>query len=107
MVIVPICTPTCHGAVIVCVGNGLIPIVTKEAGIDTDGFGVTLPSYKIEDIATAVDWVSNQPASWHEEMTLRVLHAARQDFSQATFSTRFREILTEVIRDKTVDSPGE
>lgn len=96
MVIVPICAGAGHGAVTVCMGNGLIPIVTKEAGIDTDGFGITLPSYKIENIAAAVDWISSQPAEWHEETAHKVLDATRRDFSQAAFSRRFQEILREV-----------
>lgn len=107
MVIVPICSGASTGSVVVCMGNGLIPIVTREAGIDTDGFGITLPSYGLDDIAGMVDWISRQPAEWHEEMSVEVLAAARQDFSQAAFSKRFREILAQVIEDETVDVPEE
>ena len=96
MLIVPICSGASHGSVVVCMGNGLIPVVTREAGIDTGDFGITLPSYEIQDIAAAVDWISSQPADWHEEMAHRVLRAARRDFSQAAFSGRFREILAQV-----------
>ena len=85
----------------------LIPIVSKEAGIDTADFGITLLSISTKDIAKTVDWIASQPASWHEEMTHKVLDAARLDFRQAAFSKRFREILTEVIRDNGVGSPGE
>jgi len=101
MVIVPICSGASTGSVVVCMGNGLIPIVTREAGIDTGDFGITLPSYKREDISSVVDWISSQPITWHEEMTLKVLDAASRDFSQFAFSKRFREILSEVIKDKT------
>lgn len=103
MVIAPICSGASHGSVVVCMGKGLVPLVTKEAGIDTDGLGITLPSFRIEDIASAVDWISTQPPSWHEEMSRGVLCAAGRDFSQAAFSKRFREILSEVIRDKTAE----
>ena len=96
IVIVAICAGAGHGGVTVCMGNGLIPMVTKEAGIDTDDFGITLPSYEVEDIAAAVDWISSQPAEWHEETSHKVLDAARRDFSQAAFSRRLREILGEV-----------
>lgn len=104
-VIVPICAGASTGSVIVCMGSGLIPIVTKEAGIDTNGFGITLPSYRIDDIGRVVDWIANQPASWHEEMSLKTLNAARRDFSQAAFSKRFRNILREVIASKARSSP--
>jgi hypothetical protein len=99
-VIVPICSGASHGSVVVCMANGLIPVVTKEAGIDTGDFGITLPSYEIDDIDSAVDWISRQSAAWHEHMSRRVLHAARQDFSQAAFSRRIRNILTRVIELK-------
>ena len=103
MVIVPICAGAGHGSVTVCMGNGLIPVVIKEAGVDTDDFGITLPSYKIEDIAAAVDWVTSQPATWHEEKSHEVLNAAQQHFSQVAFSRRFREILQEVIAHQIVN----
>jgi len=99
-VIVPICSGASTGAVVVCMGSGLIPMVTREAGIDTGDFGITLSSYQMKDIASTVDWISGQPASWHEEMALKALDAARRDFSQAAFSKRFREILSEVIQDR-------
>ena len=96
MLIIPICSGAFPGSVAVCTGNGLIPVLTREAGVDTGDFGVTLPSYRLEDIASAVDWISSQPPSRHEVMTLKAMDAARRDFSQAAFSKRFRQILTEV-----------
>ena len=105
-VIQPTCTAGQAGSVVVCMGNGLIPVVTKEAGIDTDDFGVSLPSINAEEIGKAVDWISSQTASWHEDTSRKVLRVARQDFSEAAFGKRFREILIAVTRDKTLDSVG-
>jgi hypothetical protein len=103
----PSCAGASPGSVVVCMGQGLIPIVSREAGMDTDDSGVTLPSVNTEEIGKAVDWISSQTASWHEHTSRKVLRAARQDFSQAAFGKRFREILTAVTRDKTLDSVGE
>ena len=100
MVIVPICSGAGHGAVTVCMGNGLIPIITGEAGIDIGGLGVTLSSYGIDDIAAAIDWVSGQPAEWHAATSRQIVEMARREFSQEAFSRRFREILDEVLADK-------
>jgi len=102
MNIFPICGGGAPGSVIVCMSQGVIPIVSKEAGMNTDDFGITLPSITVEDIGKAVDWISSQPAEWHEKTTYKVLDAARRDFSQAAFTRRFREILTAVIEDKAV-----
>ena len=104
-VIVPICSGASTGGVVVCMGYGLIPVVTREAGIDTDDFGITLPSYKMADIEKAVDWISTQPADWHEETARKVLSATRQDFSQAAFSRQFREILCTVLEKHASQPP--
>jgi hypothetical protein len=95
--IFPICAGGSPGSVVVCMGHGLIPIVSKEAGIDTRDFGITLPSISIEEIGKAVDSIASQSAHWHKDMADKVLTAARQDFSQAAFTQRFRAILTEVM----------
>ncbi|MGA1867622.1 MAG: glycosyltransferase [bacterium] len=97
MVIVPICSGASTGSVIVCMGKGLIPIVTKEAGIDTDDFGITLSSSNLKDIDEKIEWISNQPAKWHEEMHYKVLKAAQRDFSQEAFTRRFTEIFKNII----------
>ncbi len=95
--IFPICAGGSPGSVVVCMGQGLIPIVSKEAGIDTGDFGITLPSISIEEIGKVVDSIASQSAHWHKDMADKVLTAARQDFSQAAFTQRFRAILTEVM----------
>ncbi|MEW5957809.1 MAG: glycosyltransferase [Chloroflexota bacterium] len=103
MTIFPICAGGSPGSVITCMSQGLIPVVSKEAGMDTNDFGITLPSIRIEDIKQAVDWISNQPAEWHEATNHKVLEASRRDFSQAAFTKRFHEILVSIIEDKVAD----
>lgn len=97
IVIVPICAGASHGSVVVCMNNGIIPVVTKEAGIDTEDFGVTLKSYSIKDIEKTVDWISNQSADWHKKMAERTYKKAREKFSQTAFTRRWREILGGII----------
>jgi len=96
----PISAGGSPGSVVVTMGQGLIPIVSKESGITTEDFGITLPANTTEEIGKAVDWVSSQSAQWHEETTHKVLKASQQDFSQVAFTKRFREILISVIKDK-------
>jgi hypothetical protein len=95
--------PSCAGtspASVVLLNHGIIPIVSKEAGIDTADFGITLSSLSVDEIRREVDWVSSQPANWHREAAIRVIEAARRDFTQTAFTRRFREILRTVIQDK-------
>jgi hypothetical protein len=93
MSLFPICAGGSPGSVVACMGQGLIPIVSKEAGIDTGDFGITLKTRTVEEIGRVVDWISGQTSTWHEETTNKVLRAARRDFSQAAFTRRFLEIL--------------
>jgi glycosyltransferase involved in cell wall biosynthesis len=96
-IVVPACAAGQSGSVVVCMNNGVIPIVTAEAGIDTDGFGIALDSYSMGAVATAVDRAASAPTEWHREMARRTYERARRDFSQAAFTRRFRQIFEEVL----------
>lgn len=97
----PICAGASPGSVVVCMGQGLIPVVSREAGMDVSDIGIILPSVTVEDIGQTVDWISSQPPQWHKEKTDGVLDATRRDFSQEAFSRRFLEILAAVRKGKT------
>jgi hypothetical protein len=84
------------GSVVVCMECGVIPIISKEAGISTGDFGITLSSNTVDDIGRAIDWVSGQSAQWHEEMSHKVVEAYRLGYTQVAFTQRFREILNSI-----------
>ncbi len=95
-IIVPICAGASHGSVVNCMNYGLIPVVTKEAGIDVEDFGIALPSYEVEDIEKTVDWISNQPVEWHQKMSEKTFAVSKRKFSQKAFTKRLTEILKEI-----------
>jgi len=99
-VILPICSSASAGSVITCMANGLLPIVSKWASINTQDFGITFDSLDIETIEKNIDWVSSQPSDWHKEVLYKVLKNYRLNFSQASFSKRFREILESIVKEK-------
>ena len=98
--VVPICAGASHGSVVVCMNNGVIPIVSKEAGIDTADFGIMLDSCSVAAVTEAVDLVAAAPAHWHRKMANRTYEHARRDFSQAAFTTRLREIFRATILEQ-------
>lgn len=53
-VLSPSCAEGQSGAVIVGMHAGLIPIVSKESGVDTDDYGVTLRENSIEEIKKTI-----------------------------------------------------
>jgi glycosyltransferase involved in cell wall biosynthesis len=95
-VIHPTCSEGQPGSVVHCMHQGLIPLVTPEAGIDTGDFGITLPSDDVAAIERLVVDVSRRPESWHAEQSRRTRAAAQRDYSEGAFLARWREILTSV-----------
>jgi hypothetical protein len=84
-------------SVVQCLAAGLIPLVTRETGVDTDDAGVTFASDRVEDIEAAILDVSRRPAAWHEDQSARARQLARDRYSRAAFTARWRTILTDVL----------
>lgn len=86
----PSCAEGQSGSVIVGMHAGLIPIVSKESGVDTFDFGITLQETSIESIKKAVCTVaSSSPYSLHTRASTAWRHVqskhTRENFAE-TFS---------------------
>ena len=77
-VILPSCSEGQSGSVVQCMYSGLIPLVTKEAGIDTEDFGVAFSNDSIEEIERVIREVSVLPDSWHRERSIRTRERFRR-----------------------------
>ncbi len=95
-VIHPTCSEGQAGSVVQCMSFGLIPLVTKEAGIDTADFGITFPDDSLESIERVVLDASERPAGWHRSRTRRTLEVTRAEYSEAAFARRWETIITEL-----------
>jgi hypothetical protein len=60
-VILPSCSEGQAGSVVHCMAAGLLPLVTREAGIDTKDFGITFADDSLETIDKVVDEVARLP----------------------------------------------
>ena len=98
-VILPSCSDASTGSVVQCMYAGLIPVVTKEVGIDTDGFGVTLAKDNIEDIEKTIIYLTALPEQWHRKHSVRTREIAEKKFSEDAFMNRWREIM-EIIKQR-------
>jgi hypothetical protein len=105
-VIHPSCSEGQAGSVVQCMHAGLIPLVTRETGIDLDGVGVTFADDSREAIERAVLDVSSRPASWHAAESVRTRERAETRHSEAAFTARWRTILTEVLGHPPLASGG-
>jgi glycosyltransferase involved in cell wall biosynthesis len=98
-VIAPSCSEGQPGSVVQCMYSGLIPLVTKEAGIDTEDFGITFADDSLEEIERVIIDVSELPETWHREHSTRTREVSEYKFSEDAFTDRWRNMLTEILND--------
>ncbi len=98
-VIAPTCSEGQAGAVVQGMHAGLIPLVTVEAGIGANGFGVEFADDGIEEIERVVREAAGRSAEWHRERSRLTRAAALAEFSEESFASRWRQILDEILDD--------
>lgn len=95
--ILPSCAEGQSGSAVVCMHAGLIPIVSKECGIDTNDFGITLKSCDIDEIENTVTNLANMPPEWHRRKSEKTREIALKHYSEEAFKNRLKEILNKNI----------
>lgn len=77
----PSCAEGQCGGVITTMQAGVIPVISRETGVDVDGFGMITATCSVDDIVEAVETISQLPSARLEEMARaardRVLHHHR------------------------------
>lgn len=101
-VILPSCSEGCAGSVVECMHHGLIPVVSREATIETGNYGVTLRTCSIEEIIEVVQDLSKHPAGWCEEMSRRTREVAVREYSVDAFLRNMRGAIQYVIAQKSM-----
>jgi glycosyltransferase involved in cell wall biosynthesis len=97
-VIHPSCSDGQPGSVVQCMYSGLIPLVSREAGIDTEDFGITFSDDSLEEVERVIIEVSQLPESWHRERSIRTRKIAEDKYSEEAFVERWREMLAEILK---------
>jgi glycosyltransferase involved in cell wall biosynthesis len=96
-VIHPTCSEGQPGSVVQCMYSGLIPLVTREAGIDTEDFGITFSDDSLGEIERVVVEVSERPESWHREHSIKTRKVSEEKYREEAFMDRWRAILDEIL----------
>jgi glycosyltransferase involved in cell wall biosynthesis len=96
-VVHPTCSEGQPGSVVQCMYSGLIPIVTREAGIDTEDFGITFLDDSLEEIERLIIEISQLPESWHRTLSTRTRRISEEKYSESAFMNRWRNFLTAII----------
>ena len=95
--ILPTCSEGQAGSIIQCMWAGLIPVLTREANLDAEDFGVLFADDSLDEIERVILELANLPEEWHRERSLAARKAAEEKYSEAEFLRRWREILGEVL----------
>jgi glycosyltransferase involved in cell wall biosynthesis len=93
------CSEGQSGAVITCMHAGLIPIVSRESGVNADpDFGIKLSECSVEEIVAAVEAIANLPTSELERMARRTWEYARANNTRETFAHAYRSAIQQIMQ---------
>ena len=94
----PSCSEGGGGSVITCMHAGLIPVVTPEASVDVEDFGLVLETASVETVRDAVASLARMPA---QELELRAKSAwdfARSRHTREIFAEHYNRFVNEAVR---------
>jgi len=81
------------GSVVNAMASGVVPIVTREAGIDVGDFGILLNSGSEEDIREGVRQASEMPEGELRERSEMAVFEARKKYTKSAFIQSFEALL--------------
>jgi glycosyltransferase involved in cell wall biosynthesis len=96
-VILPGCSEGQPGSVVQCMHAGLVPVVTREAGIDAEDFGLLFAGDETGELERTVLDAAGRDPEWVRERAALTRRAALAEYTAGAFAARWREIIEEVI----------
>lgn len=94
------CSEGTSTACITCLQHGLVPVVTRDCGLDLDGFGITIENDSVEAIEQAVGRVLGLEADeLARQGRLARLHA-ETSFSRRAFATAVSQFFDRALVDR-------
>jgi glycosyltransferase involved in cell wall biosynthesis len=91
--IFPSCAEGQAGSVVAAMHAGLIPIVTKEVGVDVEGFGFVLENASVETIKKMIGYVSELPAEELKRRAKAAWEYAKEHHSREKFKERYGQFV--------------
>jgi glycosyltransferase involved in cell wall biosynthesis len=95
--IYPSCSEGGAGSVIHCMHAGIIPIISKESGIDVHDFGLMLSDCSVESIKFSLQTISNLSNEKLKYMTSTAWEEARANHSKDRFAEEYRKLIEKLI----------
>jgi glycosyltransferase involved in cell wall biosynthesis len=99
-VVFPSCSESESCSVLTCMQAGLIPVVTRESGIDVQDFGVLLPEATVEAVRDSVEKLASLPADQLKEMSRKSWEYARENHSAEKYTEAYRAMISQILEIK-------
>ena len=94
----PSCSEGQNGGTVTCLHAGLLPVVTRETGVDVDpGFGIVLADAEPETLRRAVIDLAGRPAAELEAMARRGWSWAREHHTRESFAAGYRRAILAIV----------
>jgi len=87
------------GAVLECMGYGLIPILPEASNIDLKDFGVPLANLEIETIRDTIIQVSKYPVQECINRSSKVKNEISKEYSPEKFVSSFKNAVNEIVKN--------
>jgi hypothetical protein len=81
----------------ICGNGGLIPLLSKEASIETDGFGFVFDSINIESIQFTINQALQLTDKELKERSIKCYEVISKSHSQTKYSNELRKCISEII----------
>ena len=91
--IFPSCAEGSAGSVVTCLHAGLIPVVSRQCGVDVDPFGTLLEECSIEEIRSVAQDLATRPAEELRERARAAWKHARERHTRESFEREYRKIV--------------
>ncbi len=102
-VISPTCAEGQPGSIIECMAHGLITILSKEANIDINDFGIILKENSVDEIISTVETVSQKPPEWHKHMSDLTIQEIHNNYLPEHFLKNMKNAINEIVKLKTIE----
>lgn len=97
-VISPTCAEGQPGSIIECMAHGLIPVLSREANIDTGNFGITLKENSVDEIISVVSELSQKPVAWYKERSSLTIEEVRTWYTPEQFLVNMKNAIDSVVK---------
>jgi glycosyltransferase involved in cell wall biosynthesis len=95
--IFPSCSEGQASSVVECLHAGLIPIISRESGVDVQDFGVMLQTSSIEEIKQTIATVSNLPIAELRSRARQAWEFARGNHTRERFAEVYRKVIQDIV----------